>query len=71
MKAIAAILYHMTPGTLYEGLAAQHKFCPKHLPGVKDSWCKFQKDEVFGTSTDDKNKCLLFLFRGELKPIFD
>ena len=61
----------MTRGPPYEGLEAQHKFCPKHLPSIKVSWCKFQKDKVLGTSMYDKNKCLPFLFRGELKPIFD
>ena len=67
IKAVWAIFYHMILGPSYERVATQHSYCP---PG-KDSWCKYQKDMFFGTNTYDRAKCIPFVFRGELKPIFN
>ena len=67
INAVWAIFYHMILGPSYESVAAQHSYCPDG----KDSWCKYKKDTFFGTNTYDRTKCLPFVFRGELKPIFD
>ena len=54
-------------GPSYESLDAQHSYCPDG----EDSWCKYKKDLLHGTTTYDRKKCLPFVFRGELKPIFE
>ena len=67
VKAIWAIFYHSILGPSYESLDAQHSYCPDG----EDSWCKYKKDLLHGTTTYDRKKCLPFVFRGELKPIFE
>ena len=47
-------------------LEKQHLYCPKD----KNSWCKFWKDKLKGTSTYDDSKRLPEVFMEELDPIF-
>ena len=65
-KALWAIYYHMIHGPPYETLTGQHLYCPEG----SESWCKYKKDLWFGTNTYTRKRCLPFIFRGELKPIF-
>ena len=67
INAVWAIFYHMILGPPYESVAAQRSYCSDG----KDSWCKYKKDTFFGTNTYDHTKCLPFVFRGELKSIFE
>ena len=57
----------MILGPSYETVDAQHKYC---LEGA-DSWCKYQKGKSNCTTTYNRSKCLPFIFRGELRPMFD
>ena len=65
-NAILAIYFHMIKGE-NEELPVQHRLCPNG----KDSWCKYQKDISLGIDSYKPSKCLLYVFRGELKPIFE
>ena len=65
-NAIWAIFHHMIKGPPNESLHIQHQYCPTG----KDSWCKYQKDISSGTSLYEDN-CLPFIFRDELRPIFN
>ena len=67
VKAIWAIFYHMILGPSYETVEGQHSYCPDG----GESWCKYKKDIRFGTKTYDRKKCIPFVFRGEIKPIFE
>ena len=67
VRAIWAIFYHMRLGPPNESVAAQHLYCPDG----NDSWCKYKKDNASNTNRYDQTKCLPFVFRKELKPIFD
>ena len=67
VKAIWAIFYHSILGPSYESFDAQLFNCPDG----EDSWCKYEKDLLHGTTTYDRKKCLPFVSRGELKPIFE
>ena len=67
IKAIWAIYYHLIQGPTYEPIEKQHSYCPDG----KESWCRYQKDISNGTNLYERKKCLPFVFRGELKPIFD
>ena len=57
----------MMLGPPYESVAAQHLYCPDG----NDSGCKYKKDHASNTNRYDQTKCLPFVFRKELKPIFD
>ena len=57
----------MILGPSYETVVAQHSYCPDG----SESWCKYKKDLHFGTNTYDRRNCLPFVFRGELKPIYE
>ena len=67
IRAVWAIFYHLILGSSYESLEAQHSYCPDG----DDTWCKYKKDMLHGTTTYNRTKCLPFVFRGELKPIFE
>ena len=67
VRAIWDIFYHMMIRPPDESAAAQHLYCPDG----NDSWCKYKKDHAFNTNSYDRTKCLPFVFRKELKPIFD
>ena len=56
----------MILGPSYGSLEAQHSYCPDG----DDAWCKYKKDVLHGMHTYDRSKCLPFVFRGELIPIF-
>jgi len=47
-------------------LQFQHRFCPKN----KETWCKFWKDQLYGTSEYDESGRLPSVFMAELEPIF-
>ena len=66
-EAIWAIYHHMLKGPETESLDEQHTFCPK----TDDTWCRYQKDVVMGENSYTQNRCLPYVFREELKPIFD
>ena len=66
-NAIFALFYHMILGPSYESLSTQHKYCPEGI----GSWCKYQVDISSNTDKYDRTKCLPFIFRGELLPIFN
>lgn len=38
---------------------------------TSDTWCKFQRDVIENTNTYSNKSCLPYIFRNELKPIFD
>ena len=60
-----AVQHHMIASES-EPLEKQHQYCPKD----KNSWCKFWKDKLNGTSTYDESKRLPAVFMEELDPIF-
>ena len=60
---IKAIFFHMILGPLYESKKQQHSYCPVG----SDTWCGFNRNE----SNCKQTNCLPFVFRGELKPIFE
>ena len=60
----AAQHYTITSGSM--PLEKQHQYCPKD----KNSWCRFWKDKLNGTSTYDESKRYLAVFMEELDPIF-
>ena len=66
-NAIWAIFQHVIRGPEKETLHQQHAYCPIS----DDTWCKYQKDKKLGSNSYNDKKCLPFIFRGELKPIFD
>ena len=65
-KAIWAIFRHSIAGPPKETLSEQHEFCPTS----DNMWCKYQRDQLNGTSYYNKSACLPNVFRGELEPIF-
>lgn len=57
----------MILGPKNESVDKQHRFCPK----TADSWCRYQRDQTNGTVNYDRRKCIPYIFRNELKSIFD
>ena len=65
-RAIWAIYYHTILGPSEETLDIQHIHCPNG----PDKWCKYKQDQMNGTNTYDRTKCLPHVFRKELLQIF-
>ena len=66
-NAIWAIYYHSIIGPPEETLVEQHKYCPI----TDNTWCKYQKDILNNTANYNSLRCLPFIFRGELRFIFE
>ena len=64
-NSIKAFQHHMIVNETLP-LEKQHLYCPKD----KNSWCKFWKDKLKGTSTCDDSKRLPEVFMEKLDPIF-
>ena len=62
-KSIVAMLFHCSE---HDNFDDQHKFCPRN----QESWCRYQKDKVSGTSTYKVNICLPKAVKDSLAPIF-
>ena len=65
--AIWALFYHTIRGSPSDSRAEQHFYCPKDI----GTWCKYYQDVINKTELYDISKCIPYLFREQLKPIFE
>ena len=66
-NTIWAIYFHMIMGPSNETLNEQHQYCPV----TPNSWCKYQVDQINGTSFYNQQNCLPPVFCSELHFIFN
>ena len=62
-KAVGAVLFHCSEAV---DSASKHQFCPRS----STSWCKYQVDQVKGTSDYVEKRGLPIPLRRKLEPIF-
>jgi len=62
-KAVGAVLWHCTQ---FDDEAFRHRFCPRK----EDSWCKWQRDQITGSTLYKKSINLPIWIHDIIKPIF-